>query len=234
MKILGIIPARAGSKRIPNKNILPFAGKPLVQHIIETACKSTLLDTIVVSSDSEKVVQIAQQFDTIIPINRPIHLATDTSPAIEYIRHALIFLEANYKKTFDIIVILQATSPLTTPKDIDKTINKLISTGADSAVSVVKLDHMVHPIKLKVLEQDKLLPFLEEENGRMAAHELPDIYVRNCAVYVSRKRVINQGLIIGEDCRGYEMPPERSVDINDPIDFKFAEFLLKTNKALLK
>lgn len=112
-------------------------------------------------------------------------------------------------------------------KDIDNTIRLLKNSNADSSVSVMKLDHATHPIKMKVMEGDKLNPFLEEERGRMAEHELPTIFVRNCSVYVSTLETIQAGKIIGEDCRGYVMPMERSVDINNPIDFDFAEFLYK-------
>jgi CMP-N-acetylneuraminic acid synthetase len=227
MNILGIIPARAGSKRIPNKNIKNFAGKPLVQYIIEASCGSSLLTDIVVSSDSREVLAIAGKFNKVITLYRPENLASDDSPAIDYVKHTLEYLSP---KKYDIIVILQPTSPLTLSEDIDKTIRKLIDTGSDSAVSIVELSHMINPLKLKVLSGDKLLSYLEEEKGRMAAKELPKVYVRNCAVYVSTINTIEKGQIIGEDCRGYLMPQERSVDINDPLDFAFAEFLFSRIK----
>lgn len=223
MKILGIIPARAGSKRIPGKNIKPILGKPLVAYSIEAALKSKLLTHVAVSSDSAEVLKIAAQYPEVIPIQRPAELADDHSPAIDYVKHTLQALG----EKFDIVVILQPSSPLTLPEDIDHTIELLINhPEADSSVSVMKLDHATHPVKLKVKKDDLLLPFWEEENGRMAAHELPELYVRNCAVYVSRSSTITSGKIIGDHCVGFLMPRERSVDINDPIDFEFAEFLM--------
>ena len=223
MKILGIIPARAGSKRIPGKNIKPLLGKPLVAYSIEAALKSKLLTHVAVSSDSAEVLKIAAQYPEVTPIQRPAELADDHSPAIDYVKHALQTLGEN----FDLVVILQPSSPLTLPEDIDHTIELLLQhPEADSSVSVMKLDHATHPVKLKVKKDDLLLPFWEEENGRMAAHELPELYVRNCAVYVSRSSTITSGKIIGDHCVGYLMPRERSVDINDPIDFEFAEFLM--------
>lgn len=227
MKILGIIPARAGSKRIPGKNIKPLLGKPLVAYSIEAALKSNLLTHVAVSSDSAEVLKIAAQYPEVTPIQRPIELADDLSPAIDYVKHALHTLG----EKFDIIVILQPSSPLTFPEDIDHTIELLLNhPEADSSVSVMKLDHATHPVKLKVKKDDLLLPFWEEENGRMAAHELPELYVRNCAVYVSRSSTITSGKIIGDHCVGFLMPRERSVDINDPIDFEFAEFLMSKHK----
>ena len=120
---------------------------------------------------------------------------------------------------------------MTTAEDIDGTIELLESSGAESAVSVMKLDHATHPLKMKTLQGDRLLPYLEEERGRMAAHELPEIYVRNCSVYATRRTAIDRGQVIGQDCRGYVMPRERSLDINEELDLEFAEFLLSRSAA---
>ena len=225
MKVLGIIPARKNSKRLPDKNIKPFGGKPLISHIIETALASDRIDDLVVSSDSEEILHIASGFNGLHAIKRPDELAQDDSPAIDYVKHTLEYFKSEKDLDFDIVVILQPSSPLTTKEDIDATIDLLINSAAESAVSVVKLDHMIHPIKLKRMEGDKLLPYLEEESGRMAYQELPEVYVRNCSVYATRSNVIDSGVIIGKDCRGYVMPRERSVDINDKFDFLFAEYL---------
>lgn len=206
--------------------MLPLAGKPLVCWVIEAALKANSLTRLVVSSDDDEVLTLVRRYRTDLPLLRPAELATDTSPAIDYVRHALSSLEGAGEGPFDAVVILQPSSPLTLPEDMDGTVQLLERSGADTAVSVVKLDHAIHPYKLKILQGDKLLPFLQEEGGRMAAHELPELHVRNCAVYATRRRVIAAGQIIGPDCRGYIMPRERSVDINDELDFRFAQFLL--------
>jgi len=226
MKILGIIPARKGSKRLLNKNILPLAGKPLVRHIMEVALAAKTLDTIVVSSDNLEVLAIAKQFERIIRIKRPSKLATDTSPAIDYVHHALSYLKGR-GLIYDIIAILPPTSPFTHYKDINLCVSKLIDSKADSVVSIVKIPHHIHPAKLKRLDQDKLIPYLEEENTLLMADDLPDVYVRNCSIYVSWIETIQSGKIIGNDCRGVIIPRERSVDINDSFDFKYAEYLYK-------
>jgi CMP-N,N'-diacetyllegionaminic acid synthase len=224
MNILAIIPARAGSKRLPGKNTKSLHGKPLFFYAIEAALQSKYISRIVVSSDNKEVLQLAVQYSGIQSIQRPAELSGDHSPAIDYVKHALQIL----KEEFDLVVILQPSSPLTLPEDIDGTIHLLLQhPEADSSVSVMKLDHSTHPVKLKVMQNNLLLPYLEEENGRMASHELPELYVRNCAVYVSRNNTIAKGQIVGHQCLGYLMPRERSVDINDPIDFAFAEFLIK-------
>jgi len=226
MRVLGIIPARAGSKRLPRKNVLPLAGKPLVCWVIEAALKAKSLTRLVVSSEDAEVLALAGGHGPDLPLRRPAELATDTSPAIDYVRHALAILEGAGEGPFDVVVILQPSSPLTLPEDIDGTVRLLESSGADTVVSGVKLDHAIHPYKLKVLRGDRLLPFLEEERGRMAAHELPELYVRNCAVYATRRQVIESGQTIGPDCRGYNMPRERSLDINERVDHEFAQFLV--------
>lgn len=226
MAVLGIIPARGGSKRIPGKNKKDFCGRPLIDYIIEAAKGAQLLDTIVVNSDDEDILEIARKHKEIIALQRPVEISQDHSSAIEYVHQTIEVLKAKGQH-FDTIVILQPTSPLTLSEDIDQTIQLLKSSKANSAVSVMKLDHATHPVKMKVMAGNKLNPFLEEEGGRMAEHELPTIFVRNCSVYVSTIQTIQEGKIIGDDCRGYVMPMERSVDINDPIDFDFAEFLYK-------
>lgn len=226
MKTLGIIPARAGSKRCPRKNIRKLGGKPLVAWTIEAGLGARRLDRLIVTSDDPEVLEIAGRYDSRLPLVRPAALATDQALAIEYVRHALDELESRGEGPFEAIAILQPSSPFTSSEDVDATIALCDSTGADSAVSVMKLDFMVHPFKMKVMEADRLLPFLEDEKGRMAAHQLPTIFVRNGCVYVTRRSSIEKNQVIGDDCRGYVMPRERSVDINDEADLLYAEFLL--------
>jgi len=225
-QILGIIPARGGSKRIPRKNKRNFVDKPLVAWGIESALGAKRLDQIVVTSDDNDILKIAESYPLIYPIKRPSEISGDKSPAIDYIKHALQILEKNDEKKYKIIVILQPTSPLTISEDIDGTIELLEKSNADTAVSVVRLDHAIQPSKLKIMKDSRIYPYIEEENGRMAAHELPEIFIRNCSVYASNRYVIDQDIIIGNDCRGYIMPRERSIDINDEFDFQLAEFLI--------
>lgn len=233
MKVLAIIPARAGSKRLPGKNMKLLAGKPLVQWVVEAAFEASLVDTVVVSSDDAGVLDLAERYRDrgMIALRRPTAICGDQSPASEYVQHALDQLRRAGQSDFGAVAIVQPSSPLTLPEDIDGTIRLLADSTADSAVSVVRLDHAIHPLKMKVMEGNRLLPFLEEERGRMLDHELPPIYVRNGSVYAARVDTIRSGQIIGEDCRGYVMPPERSVDINTLKDLVFAEFLLSRLRA---
>jgi CMP-N,N'-diacetyllegionaminic acid synthase len=231
LRTLGIIPARAGSKRLPRKNVLPLGGKPLVAWSIEAARGAQRLTRLVVSSDDREVLDIAASYDERLPLARPAELATDTSLAIEFVRHSLETLEGQGEGPFEVVVIIQPSSPLTLPADIDATVDLLATSGAESAVSVVQLDHAIHPWKMKVLDGDRLLSYLVDERGRTAAHELPPIYVRNCSVYATRRSAIDAGQILSDDCRGYVMPRERSIDINEELDLAFAEFLLSRQHA---
>ena len=209
----------------------PVWCKPLVAWAIEAALEAQTLDRVVVSSDDEEVLQVARDLDPRLPLRRPDALAADDSPAIDYVRHAIEVVEAEGAKV-DTLVILQPTSPFTTAADIDATVQLLRSSGADTAVSVMEVDHAIHPVKLKVMNGDRLLPYLEDEAGRMAAQELPRLFVRNCSVYASLRPVIDAGpTVIGPDCRGYVMPSDRSVDINTELDLAFAEFLLDRRKS---
>lgn len=211
---------------MPRKNVRHLGGKPLVAWAIEAGLSSRV-NRLVVSSDDDEALSVASSYSGVAALHRPAELASDTSPAIDYVRHALAHLEAESRTDgYDVVVILQPTSPFTHVSDINDCLELLERSGADTVVTVMHVDHAVHPVKMKVFDGDRLLPYVEEERGRMAAHQLPDVYVRNCSVYATRRHVIDAGEIIGADCRGVVMPRERSVDINDELDFAFAEFLL--------
>lgn len=226
MKIIGIIPARSGSKRIPNKNKKLLAGKPLIQYAINAALESKYLDKIVVSSDDEEILTIAHQEPSITAMKRPSEISQDNSLAIQYVHHVLLTV----KEDFDIVVIIQASSPFTKGFDIDATIKLLLdSNDASSAASVVKLDHALQPSKIKTIENNILKNYFHSEQDTMTAESLPTLYIRNGSVYASKIKTIHNNKIIAEPCLAYIMPRERSIDINDPIDWEFAEFIMSKN-----
>lgn len=228
-KILAIIPAREGSKRVKHKNFRPFADSTLVDIAIVQSLQTKLLTDVVLSSDSDEVLAIGAKYPEIVSLKRPLEISDDKSPAIDYVKHTLAVMELQKGYTYDMVVIIQPSSPLRKPEDIDNTISLLFNhPEKESSVSVVKVDHMIHPLKLKVMDGDALLPYIEEEDGRFASHELPDIYVRNCAVYVTRRQDLENRIdVISPNSVGYVMPPETSVDINEMLDFELAEHLYK-------
>lgn len=224
-KILGVITARGGSKGIPKKNIKNLGGKPLIAWTIEAARGSKLLDRLIVSTDSEEIAEVARASGADVPFMRPAELAADKSKSVPVIQHALKWMKENKGEEFGAVMILQPTSPFRTSEDIDESIKLLFETGADSVMSMVELTDFSLP-KLKVLDGNKILPLIQEEGRESASRDAgKPIYKRNCAIYLTKTEFIEKGDLFGSDSRAYIMPAERSVDINAPADFVFAEFL---------
>lgn len=225
IKVLGVITARGGSKGVPKKNIKELGGRPLIAWTIEAARGSKLLDRVIVSTDSEEIATLARSAGADVPYLRPAELAGDKAKSIPVIQHALKWMKDNRGAEFDAVMILQPTSPFRTSTDIDESIKLLFETSADSVMSMVELVDFSLP-KLKVLNGNKILPFSEEEGRESAERDKnKPVYKRNCAIYLTRTELIERGDLFGNDSRAYVMPPERSVDINTPSDFVFAEFL---------
>ncbi len=225
-KILTIIPARAGSKRVVNKNVRKLGGKSLVERAMELAISlSDLIDKTVLSSDGDAILNEAKNFPEILALKRPEGISGDKAPAITYVQHALHEVEKNGDH-YDIVVILQPSSPFTLAEDVRGTIEQLdFANGVEASVSVMESDHAYHPMKLKRLQNKRLISYLEDEKGQTMAHELPVLYVRNGSVYVAGRNLVNKGIVISDESNAYVMPRERSIDINDELDFKFAEFM---------
>lgn len=234
-KILALIPARAGSKRVPNKNMRPFGGSNLTQIAIKQALEIPQITTAALTTDSEELLNMFQDVSGLVCINRPTEISDDKAPAIAYVRHALGLLEHKLSILYDYVMILQPTSPLRLKEDIVGTIQLMQQhPEADSAVSVMRVDHLNNPIKMKVLKGDNLIPYLEPEKGRLEADQLPVLYVRNCAVYITRRKEIDLFIdLMGNTSVGYPMPAERSIDINEMIDFEIAEFLFTNSCNVL-
>lgn len=230
-EILAIIPARSGSKRVPGKNMRVLHGKHLIQYAIEAALDSQLLTEIVLSTDSPEILKTAKIYgNRIMCLERPTQFATDASPAIEYVQHALEYMRREFKKHFDYVAIIQPSSPLTKGTDIDNTIQIMLDYEADCAVSIKEVPHDLHPSKYLFLNKNKLNPLFEVSQMGNSEEKNQKIYVRNGSVYVSSLKLINEGKILSENCAAYIMPSNRSVDINDELDLSFAEFLLQQKK----
>jgi CMP-N,N'-diacetyllegionaminic acid synthase len=229
-RILGVITARGGSKGIPRKNIKDLAGKPLIAYTIEEAKKSKLLTRCVVSTDDIEIAETSKKYGADIPFMRPVKIAQDKSTSMEVVEHALKYLKDELNEEYDYLMILQPTSPLRIAEDIDKSIEKIVNTGADSVMSMMELvDFSIK--KLKRIEDDKVLPFLEDEgktSGRR--QDLIKMYKRNCAIYLTKIDLIKKGDLFGKISRPHIMPEDRSVDINEPFDFDVAELLIKKQK----
>jgi len=223
-RILALIPARSGSKGLPGKNILPFCGKPLISWTIKQAQKSRYLDKVLVSTDSRKIAQISLKYGACVPFIRPRKLATSASNMIDVVLHSLDFLNKQ-KESYDIIVLLQPTSPLRRSEDIDRAIELFIKKRTSSVISVCRSEH--HPWRSASLAKNlKIGKFLGPVNLQKNRQALPDYYRINGAVYVTAVGLINKKkCFIDRNTYGYIMPADKSIDIDSKIDFEFAQFL---------
>jgi N-acylneuraminate cytidylyltransferase len=217
--VLGIIPARGGSKGIPNKNIKLLANKPLIGWTIEEAKKSKYIDRLILSSDDDEIIKISKGFGCEVPFKRPKELADDNTPGIEPVIHAINTITDKY----DFVCLLQPTSPLRRSSDIDGCIEKCIYEKAESCISVTEVDQ--HPYWMyKIGPKEKLTPFIK--NDIDCRQDLPKIYIVNGAIYfISCELIVKSKKLIFEDTIGFKMKKDYSIDIDDQLDFKIAEFL---------
>lgn len=220
MRVLGLVPARGGSRRVKNKNLAVLEGRTLVRRALETSIAAGCFATVALSSEDPAILAEADGLP-VERVERPSELATDTALSYDVVVHALRVLG-----DFDAVAVVQCTSPFTAAEDLAGTVALLERTGADSAVSVSEVESGLHPWKLKRLEGDRLLPFLQDDDMK-PSHELPPLWIRNGSIYVSRRSVIDGGRLVSDDVRGYPMPPERSLDIDTERDLEFARFLLE-------
>lgn len=228
---LAIITARGGSKAIPRKNLQPLLGKPLIAYTIIEALKSQLLSRVILSSDDQEIIDIGEYFGAEAPFVRPAELATDDSPSIDTVKHALSFLEAKEGAKYDYIVLLQPTSPLRIVQDIDNALQKMLDLKADSVITVTEVGRY-HPAKMKRLEKDRIVDIFDPSLDFAPKQKLPPLFIRNGALYAAKEEVIwKKNSLRGDDCVASIMPPERSVDIDTRIDFKLAELLMKERVA---
>jgi CMP-N,N'-diacetyllegionaminic acid synthase len=222
MRVLGLVPARGGSTRVHRKNLARLGGRTLVRRALETSLAAGCFDVLAVTSDDDEILAEAEGLD-VVALRRPPELAGDTTRAREFVLHALAELD-DPAHPFEAVAIVQCTSPFTAPEDVSGTVELLARTGAESAVTVARAAAGHHPLKLKRLDGDRLLPYLDDD--RLApSHELEPLWARNGSVYAFRRDTVERGLD-AEDVRGYEMPPERSFDIDTETDLAFAEFLV--------
>ena len=226
MRVLGVIPARGGSKGVPKKNIKPLDGTPLIGYTIEAAKESTLLTDCIVSTDSEEIAEVAKSLGAHVPFIRPDNLATDRAKAIPVIQHALEVMEQETGAKYDAVMMLQPTTPFRSGADIDEAIRILDETGADSVISVVDVEGH-HPARMKFLENGKLIdpPYCEAYENQ-PRQELESMYLRNGAIYLSRRATLLNNSFKGNDCRALIMDMTKSVNIDTPLDFAYAGFLL--------
>jgi len=219
--------ARGGSKGVKNKNVRNLQGKPLIAHTIEQAKHSQLFDCIAVSSDSQQILDIAHAYGVDFLVNRPEELATDTAAKLPAIRHCVAEVEGKSGFEFDVVVDLDATSPLRLPEDIKEAVSLLeqqeignVITGTPSRRSpyfnLVELD------KDQVVKLSKHLP-----QAITRRQDSPACFDMNASIYVWQRDILfSSETVFNDDTRLFIMPTERSVDIDSELDFEIVEFLI--------
>ncbi|KDR94766.1 CMP-N,N'-diacetyllegionaminic acid synthase [Peptoclostridium litorale DSM 5388] len=223
--ILAIIPARGGSKRIPQKNLKLLKGKPLIAHTIEECKKSKYIDKIVVSTEDLEIARISELYGAEVPVLRPNELAADEILGIDPIIHMIKWIEDNENYKADYVICLQCTSPFRSAKHIDEAVKKLLESGHDSIVSISECQE--NPHWMKKMENGIMKDFMENSRFYSRSQELPKIYKLNGAIYMAKTEVILENRNwYTENTIPYVMEKIHSLDIDEPMDFKFAEFLM--------
>src|SRR3989344_946369 len=234
-KILAIIPARGGSKSVPKKNIYPLNGKPLIYYSISSGLKAKYIDRLIVSTDSPEIAKVARKYKAEVPFLRPLELARDDSPDIEFYLHTLKWLADNEKWTPYLVLNLRPTSPLRTAELIDNCIKKVIDLQADGLKTVSLTDK--HPHKMWRLTNDGWLnPFLRtkfrlEKGPDVRRQELEPIYWQNAMIDITKpKFILEDNKVFGDHLTTIITLLEDSVDLDNLLDFKIAEAILKNRE----
>jgi CMP-N,N'-diacetyllegionaminic acid synthase len=224
-RVVCVIPARGGSKGLPGKNIKNLLGKPLISYSIEQAQESRYIDRVIVSTEDRKIAGIAKNAGAEVPFERPAELAQDSSSGIDVLLHAINWLENEGKYAFDILVLLHATAPLRTVEDIDKCIELLFEENALNVFSVTE-SHRNPYFNMVELHNDGKVT-LVKDGAFVTRQSAPSVFDMNASIYVWWKDVLKiDKSIFSDKTYLYVMPKERSVDIDDELDFKIIEMLL--------
>ena len=234
MEILGIIPARGGSRGIPGKNLVALAGKPLLFYTCAAALKSRRLTRTILSTDDNAIAAAAQACGVEVPFMRPAELSGDETLLMPVVEHALNLLAHNQNYCPEIVVVLQPTSPLRRAEHIDGAVRLLQETGADSVVSVTAVPHQYSPVSVMLMDdQGRLAPYLAGEGDRiLRRQEKPKLYGRNGpAVCAFRTDTFTHyKSFYGPHSVGYLMSKLDSFDIDDGDDLVLCELILRSRK----
>lgn len=228
MKVLGIIPARGGSKGVPGKNIKILGAKPLLQYTAEAALKSSLVTDIIISTDSEEIAAVARNCGIEVPFIRPASLATDSASSIDVVLHTVDFLSRKERK-YDAVCLLQPTNPFRKTVFIDKAIEKFVIAGSDSLISVLQVPDDFNPHWLfEKNSKGSLVIATGEKEIIQRRQDLPKAYYRDGSIYITRISVLlQQHSLYGTNISYIENDPSWHVNIDTLEDWEIAEKLCK-------
>jgi CMP-N-acetylneuraminic acid synthetase len=226
-RIVCIIPARGGSKGLPGKNIKAFLGKPLIAHTIQQAKRSGLIDRIIVSTDDKKIANISKKYGAEVPFTRPKFLAQDKSSTMDVLLHAIEWLKKD-TYSFDVLVLLHATAPLRSVKDINNSIKRLFDKNTSNVFSVTEAHRNPYFNMIEVSQGKVKLV----KRGHFASRQkAPKVYDMNSSIYVWWKDILkSKRKIFLRNSRVYIMPKSRSIDIDDKFDFEIGSLFMKRKK----
>ena len=227
--ILGITLARGGSKTIKKKNISKINNKPLIYYTINEALKSKYITDYIVSTDNIEIKKISERYGAKCPFLRPKRLSKDKSSSSSALLHALKYMEKKNNCKYDIIIELMCTNPLKNVNDIDLVIKKIIKNNSDTVIAVHQLeDH--HPSRIKKIINDKIVDFCVNEKPESRRQDLkPKAYIRSGSIYaINRNYLVKTKKRYGsKNSRPYILPSSRAINIDQPMDLKYAELMLK-------
>jgi CMP-N-acetylneuraminic acid synthetase len=224
--VLGIVPARGGSKGVPGKNVRPLAGYTLLEYTARAARESSVLDRVILTTDSAEIADAGRRAGLEVPFMRPATLAADGTPMLPVLEHALAAL-ADGGWSPDIVVLLQPTSPLRRPDHIRNAVTTLRETKADSVVTVVEVPRHLSPDYVMRINEGRLQPFLPEGARVMRRQDARPAYSRDGTVYAFWRATLERfGGIYGDDCRPLLIDAGESLSIDSPADWDAAERLL--------
>jgi CMP-N,N'-diacetyllegionaminic acid synthase len=231
--VLGVIPARGDSKRLPGKNLRRLGPLSLLGHAVASARESATLSRFVVSTSSAEIAEEARRHGAEPPFVRPADLATDHAPMVPVLQHAVRWLEATEGIGADVVVTLQPTSPFRTGADIDRVVQRLLEADSDSAQTVTSACY--HPFFMMTLDGHRAIPLFPEGHKLPQRRDAPQAYQPSGAVYATRYDVLmKQGRITGDDNRAIVMGFEASINIDTEWDFKLAELILQEGRAPIR
>jgi len=225
-KILAVVPARGGSKGIPRKNLIKVGGKSLTAHAAEYAANHGMITHAIVSTDDQEIAEEAVSFGLECPFMRPEKLASDSSSSLDMWKHALINAEEYYGVEFDYSVLLEPTSPLRQPEDLELAFNQMLENKCSSAVTVSPTPAHYSPHKTLTAQDNKLGFYLSDGNSYNLRQSIPQYYHRNGVAYImTRKKLIKNETIIDDNCAAVIID-RALVNIDDMYDLELAEWLL--------
>lgn len=229
--ILVVVPARGGSKGVKLKNIRTIGGVPLVTLVGRVVKQLPYVDKAVVSTDHPDIAAVARETGLEVPFMRPEHLSGDIVADGPVLKHALVECEKRDNRIYDVIVMLQPTSPFRTPEQVTETVRKLLTGGYDAVWTVSETDSKAHPLKQLVLHDD-LLDFYDPQGAHIVARQqLTPVYHRNGVAYAMTRECILTGGSIRGARTSFVVIKEFMANIDSELDFKFAEFILEQTDA---